>query len=61
MPEFTIADHGSIVLVTPITDECRIFLEDHTGEEAQWFGPALAVEPRYVGPLVEGLIEWGFA
>ena len=61
MPEFTVADHGSIVLITPTTDECRIFLEDHVDEEAQWFGHALVVEPRYVGSLIEGLIEWGFA
>jgi hypothetical protein len=61
MPEFTIADHGSIVLVTPTTDECRTFLEDHTGEEAQWFGGALVVEPRYLADLVDGLADWGFA
>jgi hypothetical protein len=60
MADFTVADHGSIVLVTPLNDECRKFLEDHTAEEAQWYGGALVVEPRYLADLVTGLNDWGF-
>jgi hypothetical protein len=58
---FSVENHGSIVLVRPLTDDVRAWLEAHTDEEAQWFGRALVVEPRYVEPLVLGMIAEGFA
>jgi hypothetical protein len=58
---FSIEQHGSIVLVRPLTDDVRKWLEENTDEEAQWFGSALVVEPRYFPPLHAALIEEGFA
>ena len=62
---FRIEDHGSLVLVRPLTLDVQAWLEENVADEgedmAQWFGGALVVEPRYVLPLVEGLIEEGFA
>jgi len=55
---FSIEDHGSIVLVRPLTADVSEWLAEHT--DGQWFGNALVVEPRYVGDLVEGLIGEGF-
>jgi hypothetical protein len=58
---FTVEDHGSIVLVRPLTDDVEEWLEEHTDEESQWFGGALVVEPRYLSPLLAGMFEEGFA
>ena len=58
---FDVENHGSIVLVRPLTADVRAWLVEHTDEEAQWFGNALVVEPRYVEPLVAALIEEGYA
>jgi len=58
---FDIENHGTIVLVRPLTPDCASWLAEHVDEEAQWFGRALVVEPRYVEPLVTALIEEGFA
>lgn len=62
---FTVENHGTIVLVRPLTLDVMAWLEEHVSDEgpdmAQWFGGALCVEPRYVEPLVLGLIEEGFA
>lgn len=58
---FSIENHGSIVLVRPLTEDVETWLIEHTADEAQWFGNALVVEPRYVENLVEGLVEEGFA
>lgn len=59
---FTVEDHGSIVLVRPLTADVSEWLTDHTDPDAsQWYGGALVVEPRYVGDLVTGLVEDGFA
>lgn len=45
--------HGSVVLVRPLLDDVREWLEEHT--EGQWLGGALAVEPRYLDDLLTGL------
>jgi hypothetical protein len=61
---FRVENHGSIVLVRPLTLDCQAWLQANTAEEgedmAQWFGGALVVEPRYVEALVRGLVEEGF-
>ena len=55
---FSIENHGSIVLVRPLTSDVSAWLAEHT--DGQWFGNALVVEPRYVEALVEGMIAEGF-
>lgn len=59
-PDFNVANHGSIFLVRPNTPVARKHLEEHVGDEAQWWGGALAVEPRYVDDLAQRLAEEGF-
>lgn len=56
---FSIEDHGSIVLVRPLTPDVTEWLQEHT--DGQWFGHALVVEPRYVLDLVTAMVEEGFA
>ena len=58
---FAIEDHGTIVLVRPLTDDAKTWLVEHTADDAQWFGGALAAEPRYAEDIVEALVEEGFA
>lgn len=51
-----IANHGSIVLLTPETDAEREFFSEHVQtEDWQWWGDALACEPRYVQPILEAI------
>jgi hypothetical protein len=50
-----VENHGSIYLIRPLTEEGKDWLHGHTNDEAQWFGGALVVEPRYVENLVEGM------
>jgi len=52
--------HGTIITLTPLTDRCRECVETNVDIEA-WkrFGNAIAVEPRYVEQLAEGMIEEG--
>ena len=55
---FSIENHGTIVLIRPLTDDVDEWLKEHTA--GMWFGNALVVEPRYVGDLVVGMVEEGF-
>ena len=57
--DMKVSDQGSLVLVRPITDAARDWIGDHTDVEASWFGGALAVEPRYALPLLEGAVADG--
>lgn len=56
--DFTITNCGSIALVTPLHREAAVWLEEHT--DGLWHGGGLAVEPRYLGDLIEGIEGEGF-
>lgn len=56
-----IENHGSLFVVQPMTTEAREWmLENVASEPWQWLGGGLAVEPRYVFDLVEGMRDAGF-
>lgn len=54
-----VENHGTVALVRPVSDLARGWIEDNVGDDAQFFGGALAVEPRYVEELVEGMLADG--
>lgn len=59
----SITNHGSLVLIgadAADRDAFADWISEHVGGEAQFFGDALVVEPRYVADLVDGLEEDGF-
>jgi hypothetical protein len=53
--DFRIENHGSLVGVRPLTLACQSWLNDNVGEDAQYFGGALMVEPRFLEALVDGM------
>jgi len=58
---FTVEDHGTIVLIRPLTCDVDAWLHDNVDPEALWFGPALACEPRYAEDIVHALADEGYA
>lgn len=58
--DYKAENHGSLWLIRPLTPEATEWLNENLSEEAQWFGNAVAVEPRYVPGLVERLRAEGF-
>lgn len=50
---------GSVVLLRPLTDAVREWLEEHVEPDVTWWGgpksPALVVEPRFVESILSGL------
>jgi hypothetical protein len=60
LPHFRLDNHGSIALLIPLTNAGREWLESNVNPEPwQWFGPGLAVEPRYLGALLNGALDDG--
>lgn len=53
LPDFRIENHGSILLVRPLTDEAKEWLQNTAPEDAQFMGEAMAVEHRYIDGVVD--------
>ena len=58
--DFSVAYHGTITTVTPLSNACRVWLDENVAIEPwQRFGDAIAVDPRYVEQLAQVMIEDG--
>jgi hypothetical protein len=57
--DILVQDHGSIILVIPQNQDVKDWFKDHVAE-MQTLGPAVAVEPRFLSTLLDGLEEEGF-
>jgi hypothetical protein len=55
-----VENQGSIILLRPLNDAAEAWLDDNVQTEGwQWFGGALATEPRMVLPVLEGFVADG--
>jgi len=52
-------NHGSVVLAFPMDDEAEKWLHETAPQEAQFFGRALVIEPRYVEGFQEAFESAG--
>lgn len=59
MSDLRIENHGSILLLRPQTQEGHDFIQAvlEGNDEAQTFGGALVVEPRYLEGVLVGAVE----
>lgn len=55
MPDIITHNHGSIMLFQPLTEAATEWIDTHIGTDAQYFGTALVVEPRYAEDIVMGM------
>jgi hypothetical protein len=60
-PDITVRDEGSIVLLDGGTSEGRTWLDESLDPEAQRWGSAYVVEPRYVSDILDGALCEGLA
>lgn len=60
--DYTVSHHGSVCILTPITDAAREWCDEHLPEDAMRWGPhGYVIEPRYLGAIIEGLEEAGLS
>jgi hypothetical protein len=62
-PDFLLENHSSIYLLRPLTESARIWVEDHIGPDNgfQPYWPAVVIEHRYIGSILEGIQGDGLA
>lgn len=61
MTDFAIAHHGSICILTPLTKEAKVWVDDNLPDDAlSWCG-GVAIEPRYVDSVIDGIATDGLS
>jgi hypothetical protein len=59
MSDFRVTNHGSIVTLEPLTPGAKAWIEENLPEDRMTWCGATVVEPPYIGPIVDGMIEAG--
>jgi len=55
-PDFSVANHGSILILHALTEAAREWVDAHIPEDAMMWGTnGTVVEPRYIADIVEGI------
>ena len=57
--DFDIENHGSVVLLRPLSTDADNWVQENISDDVLRFGGAVVVEPRYIGPVMEGLSAEG--
>jgi hypothetical protein len=61
--DFKLENHGSLFLLRPLNSAAKDWMNEHLPmdtPETQFWGDAIVIEPRYVAPIVDGIIGDGF-
>lgn len=57
--DFKVANHGGIFLLLPSSEEGKDWCNEHLPGDCPMFGNAYAIEHRYIGDIVLGMMEDG--
>ena len=60
MLDFDVSNHGSICLLTPLTEAAQAWVAKHIPEDAlRWGQCSIVIEPRYVEDILDGIVNDG--
>jgi hypothetical protein len=57
--DFSVENHGSIILLRPLTDAAEEWIAGNLPEDRVTFGGATVIEPRYILAVIEGIMSDG--
>jgi hypothetical protein len=61
-PHFELENHGSLFLLRPLDSIAKEWMNEHLpmgSPETQFWGEAIVIEPRYLEPIVDGILADG--
>lgn len=61
MTDFEIHDQGNIILLQPLTSNARDWIENNLDSEALTFDETIAVEPRHIIGVLNGIAADGLS
>lgn len=59
MTDFLFANHGSVCILTPVSEQAKEWADEHIDPDAQRWCGGVVIEPRYVQPILDGIMEEG--
>lgn len=55
-PDFIVQNHGSIIILLAVTAAAQQWVTENLPDDAQtWGRNGTVIEPRYIGPIVNGI------
>lgn len=54
-----VENHGSIFLLRPLTSSAKDWISENLPNDVMWFDGAVAIEPRYVCDIIDGMLADG--
>ena len=60
--DFQLENHGALFLLRPLNSAAKEWMQEHLpvdAPETQFWGEAIVIHPRYVAPIVDGIIGDG--
>ena len=58
--DFSLADHGSVVLLRPMTETACDWLVDNVVCDPPRIGEVLRIQPRYASAILHAILREGF-
>lgn len=58
-PDFVFVSHGSVILLTPMSQAGKDWVTENLPEDCQRFGRGIAIEPRYWEAIYIGIQDEG--
>ena len=59
--DFTIGGGGTLYILRPNTDAAKAWVDEHIPADAQRWSGGVAVEHRYIGDIVNGILAEGMS
>lgn len=61
-PDFSVRDEGTILVLTPLNEPARTWIDENIGRDNGYQGlwPTVIIEPRYFRPILDAIVDAGF-
>lgn len=60
--DFRVLMHGSVSILNPLNEGAEDWMAEHIGSDAMaWGQKGVVVEPRFLPPILQGLVEDGYS
>lgn len=58
-PDFHVYGGGTVYMLLPKSDEAKAWVSENLPSDALTLGRAIAIEHRYIGPILDGINDAG--
>ena len=59
MGDFTAVNHGSVIMLTPLSPVAQQWCLDNLPDDCLMMGDSIAIEPRYFSDIAEAILDEG--